>query len=106
MEAMSLPGTRNQPGPYTSPIVRFLPIDRRRVAMPQTSDPTPTLNTTVGDFSLEQCRLEVGGREWRVLHTGTAISYEEEVAYFGDDSKRLPYGVSLWPSAIALAHEV
>lgn len=64
------------------------------------------LTTTAGDFPLQQCRLSVGGREWNVLHTGSAITYTEEASYLGDESNCLPYGVSLWPSAMALGHEV
>ena len=67
---------------------------------------TPLLNTTVGDYPLQQCRLAVGGREWSIQHTGAAISYDEETAYFDDSANRLPYGVALWPAAIALAHDV
>lgn len=74
--------------------------------MDSASSNQQVLTTTVGDFPLQQCRLSVGEQEWRVFHTGTAITYTEEANYLGDSSNQLPYGVSLWPSAMALAHEV
>lgn len=70
------------------------------------TDSHPVLRTTVGEFPLHRCRLSVGGREWSVLHTGATISHADESEFLDNSSSRLPYGVVLWPSAIALAHEV
>jgi len=64
------------------------------------------LNTTIGDVALHQCKLAVGGRQWALLHTGATITVVEEVEFIHGPSAGLPYGVALWPSAIALAHEV
>src|SRR6478736_4800063 len=72
-----------------------------------TTDTTATvLETAAGEFPLCECRLHVGGREWTVLHTGAVLTPDDEQRYFADLAGRLPYGVVLWPAAIALAHEV
>lgn len=66
----------------------------------------PVLDTSAGDVPLQECRVQVGGREWTVLHTGALISHDDEAAFLGGQAGRLPYGVALWPSALALAHDV
>ncbi|HEX8721880.1 MAG TPA: methyltransferase domain-containing protein [Pyrinomonadaceae bacterium] len=71
------------------------PVDEERV-----------LRTTVGDFPLNEYRLRLGGREWSILHVGSVISREDENRFLGEMKGRLPYGVALWPAAIALAHDV
>ena len=71
------------------------------------SDPqAPTLDTTGGEFQLHDYRLRSGGREWPVWHTGVVLTAADEVRVIGVKTNRLPYGVALWPSSIALAHEV
>lgn len=51
--------------------------------------------------------LELAGRAWSILHAGAVISAAEEAAFLrGGVELRLPYGSVLWPSAIALAHEL
>jgi predicted nicotinamide N-methyase len=68
--------------------------------------PPPILETNGGDFPLVEYRLRAGDREWSVLHTSTVLTpRDEERVIIGEDA-RLPYGVALWPSAIALAHEI
>src|SRR4051794_875441 len=64
------------------------------------------LCTSAGDFPLYECRLRVGGREWAVLHTGALVTAADEEHFLADLASHMPYGVALWPSAIALAHEV
>ncbi len=64
------------------------------------------LRTSAGEIPLHECRLQVGGREWSVLHTRALLTHAEEADFFQEFLNRLPYGVALWPSAIALAHEV
>jgi predicted nicotinamide N-methyase len=66
----------------------------------------PLLNTSIGDFPLSECRLAIGGRELSVLHTASVISLEEETRFLHHTDSRAPYGVVLWPAAIALAHEI
>lgn len=70
-------------------------------------DPPPqVLQTSAGDFPLHDYRLRLAGREWTVLHTGLVLTHADEAHFLGELKHRLPYGVALWPSAIALAHEV
>jgi predicted nicotinamide N-methyase len=72
---------------------------------------TPTapevLHTTAGDLPLEEVQLGLEGRTWSILHTGAVISREAEEGFLrGEATARRPYGIVLWPAAIALAHEV
>jgi len=65
------------------------------------------LSTTAGDLPLAVVELSIGGRTWSVLHSDAVISREEELAFLqGETAKTRPYGVVLWPAAIALAHEI
>jgi methyltransferase-like protein 23 len=65
-----------------------------------------TLSTTAGDLPLEEYRLALGGRAWTILHTGAILSHDDEERFLRGDQPRLPYGIALWPAAIALAHEI
>jgi predicted nicotinamide N-methyase len=65
-----------------------------------------TLSTTIGDLPLEEYRLSLGGQAWTILHTGAILSHEDEEQFLRGDQPRLPYGIALWPAAIALAHEL
>jgi methyltransferase-like protein 23 len=67
---------------------------------------TEILRTTGGDFPMHEYRLRLDGREWSVLHTGALLTRDDESRLIGETVNRLPYGVALWPSAIAMAHEV
>jgi predicted nicotinamide N-methyase len=69
--------------------------------------PGPTvLSTTAGEVPLEEVRLELEGRVWNVLHAGAILSHDDELRMLDGGQPALPYGIVLWPSAIALAHEV
>ncbi len=74
--------------------------------MQPTNDQDQTLHTSAGDFPLQEYRLRQAGREWRILHTNAVLTYADESHFFRELRDRLPYGVALWPAAIALAHEV
>lgn len=63
------------------------------------------LRTTAGDLTLEELALDVGGRTWRILHSGAVLSHDDEERYLTSE-RSAPYGLVLWPAAIALAHEV
>ncbi len=71
------------------------------------SAPQPrVLHTTAGDVTLDEYRLRLAGREWTVLHTGAILTHADEQRFLNEGTTRLPYGVALWPAAIALAHDV
>ena len=65
-----------------------------------------SLHTPAGEVPLHESRLRAAGREWAILHTGAVLTREDEARAIGEQRDRLPYGVALWPAAIALAHEV
>ncbi|HEU4566157.1 MAG TPA: methyltransferase domain-containing protein [Gemmatimonadaceae bacterium] len=76
---------------------------------PPSPDENPrALHTSIGDIPLEEYRLRLAGREWSVLHTGAMLTEDDEQRFLGTEMQpaRLPYGVALWPAAIALAHEI
>src|SRR4051794_11429828 len=78
-------------------------------APPTTTGPPPPreyLPPTGGGIPPLRCGAEVGGRAWSVLHTGAVVTTADESRFLGGAADRLPYGVVLWPAAIALAHEV
>jgi predicted nicotinamide N-methyase len=64
------------------------------------------LQTTAGDFPLNQYCLRISEREWKILHVNAVLSQEEESKYILELSEQLPYGVTLWASSVALAHDV
>lgn len=64
------------------------------------------LRTSIGDFALQEYRLQAGGRSWSVLHTDAVLSLDDEARLLDAQPARLPYGVALWPAAVALAHDV
>jgi predicted nicotinamide N-methyase len=69
-------------------------------------DEQRVLRTTAGEFPLNEYRLRLAGREWSILHVGTVLSRGDEDRFLGELKGRLPYGVALWPAAIALAHDL
>src|SRR6476620_5935305 len=69
-------------------------------------DPQRMLQTESGDFVLQEYNLREAGRAWTILHTGAILSRADESHFLGELTDRLPYGVALWPAAIALAHEM
>lgn len=76
-------------------------------AMAERTDEPPVLHTTAGDMPLEEVQLAIDGRTWSILHTGAVISREQEVDFLlGEKTTKRPYGIVLWPAAIALAHEL
>jgi predicted nicotinamide N-methyase len=64
------------------------------------------LSTTIGDFPLQEYRLRLARREWVALHTDAILTHADEVRFLSGSTDSLPYGVALWPAAVALAHEV
>lgn len=70
-----------------------------------TSTEAHVLKTTAGDLDLEEYRLRLDGRAWKVHHTGAIVSRDDELRFLGGDLS-IPYGLVLWPAAIALAHDI
>ena len=72
-----------------------------------TAPAAPTvLQTATGEFPLHESRLRLGGHEWTLLHTGVVLTFDDEQWFLRELRDHLPYGVALWPAAIALAHDV
>jgi predicted nicotinamide N-methyase len=65
-----------------------------------------SLRTSDKNFPLHEYRLRMAGRLWSILHTGAMLTAADETHFFGELMQHLPYGVALWPAAIALAHEI
>jgi predicted nicotinamide N-methyase len=76
------------------------------VGRPAPDEGERALRTAAGEFPLHEYRLRLAGREWTALHTSSVLSHADEQRFLGEEASRLPYGVVLWPAAIALAHEV
>ena len=74
-------------------------------ALPRLSDDR-TLQTSDGELALHEYHLRLAGREWTVQHTGAVLSHEDEQRFLSGQPSRPPYGIALWPAAIALAHEI
>ena len=71
------------------------------------SPPSPhVLSTTAGELALEEYHVRLEGHAFRILHTAAILSRDDESKFLGDEARRLPYGIVLWPASIALAHEV
>jgi len=66
-----------------------------------------TLDTTAGDLPLVELELVIAERTWRILHSDAVLSHDEEQRFLrGETAASRPYGVVLWPAAIAMAHEL
>lgn len=72
----------------------------------QASSERPSLHLAGDEFPLDEYRLRTAGREWRILHSGAVLTLADEQHFFSELRDRVPYGVALWPAAIALGHEV
>jgi len=64
------------------------------------------LHTDEGDFPLQEARLAIGTRDISILHTNALFSSESEADFLLIYKHVIPYGVALWPSAIAMAEEI
>src|SRR5690348_2982337 len=64
------------------------------------------LHTSEGAYPLHEYHLLLAEREWIILHTGVVLTYDDELQFFRELKNHLPYGVALWPAAIALAYEI
>ncbi len=76
------------------------------MSQPPTTRPAAAALPGAGNFPRHEYRLRLAGREWSVLHTGEVLTFAEEQRFLNERDSGPPYGVVLWPAAIALAHEV
>jgi predicted nicotinamide N-methyase len=74
--------------------------------MPSPDAERSTLHPSIGDRPLEEYHLTLAGRDWTILHAGAVLSDDDEQRFLSESSPRPPYGISLWPAAIALAHDI
>jgi predicted nicotinamide N-methyase len=75
---------------------------------PATTPPAgpTTIHTPDGDLPLHECRLAAAGKEWTIMHVAALLSLADEYLFLRDLKDHLPYGLALWPAAIALAYEI
>jgi predicted nicotinamide N-methyase len=71
------------------------------VTADEASPPSPPVVAEPHEY-----HLRLGGRAWSVLHSGAILSHEDEQRFLATESGRPPYGIVLWPAAIALAHDL
>jgi predicted nicotinamide N-methyase len=71
-----------------------------------TTPAAPVLSTTIGDFPLSACRVRVGDLDLSVLHTDAVLSLDEETTFLNASGTKVPYGVVLWPGAVALTYDI
>jgi predicted nicotinamide N-methyase len=64
------------------------------------------LQTTVGDFPLDECRFQLPDRELLILYVAAMLTHSDESHFLLETTDPLPYGVALWSSTIALAHDI
>ncbi len=72
-----------------------LPIDNQRL-----------LRTSVGDFLLEECRLQLPGQMISILHVAAMLTQTDESHFLLETANPLPYGIALWASTIALGQAI
>lgn len=65
-----------------------------------------TIDTPAGELPLRECRLAAAGKEWIVQHVGVILTHADESQFLRELKDQLPYGLALWPAAIALAYEI
>lgn len=68
--------------------------------------PSNTLHPPTGDLPLQECRLTAAGQEWTIQHAGLILTHTDESRFLRELKDQLPYGLALWPAAIALAYEI
>ena len=70
------------------------------------NDAPTELRTNAGDVALHEYHVTLGGHAHAILHTGAILTADDEQRLVSDGETQRPYGLALWPSAIALAHEI
>src|SRR5690625_245346 len=69
-------------------------------------DLNPILGTPEIEVPLQECHLNATGTDWTSLHSGAVLTQTDEYRFYHEPREIHPFGLALWPSAIALAHEV
>lgn len=64
------------------------------------------LETTAGDFPLDEYRFNLAQRELKILHVAAMLTHRDESHFLLEAKNPLPYGVVLWSATIALAHDI
>lgn len=62
--------------------------------------------TSWHDRPLHEYHLRLDGHAWTIAHSGAVLSEEDEQRLLSEERSQAPYGLALWPAAIALAHEL
>jgi predicted nicotinamide N-methyase len=74
--------------------------------MNSSNDNQKLLQTTIGDFPLEECRLRLPNREISILHVAAMLTHTDESHFLLEEKNPLPYGIALWASTIALGQDI
>jgi predicted nicotinamide N-methyase len=82
----------------------ILPQIIEKMNLPESNH--PLLETTAGDFPLDEYRLNLAGRELKILHVSAILTHQDESKFLLESTNPLPYGVVLWSATVALAHEI
>lgn len=61
--------------------------------------------TPSGELPLHEYHLRLGDHAWRILHAAAVFGEDDEQRFLGAEI-RIPYGLALWPSSVALAHDL
>jgi predicted nicotinamide N-methyase len=64
------------------------------------------LQTSVGDFPLDEYRLKTPERELAILHVAAVLTHYDESHFLLELKNPLPYGIALWSATVALAHDI
>lgn len=74
--------------------------------MDSSTDSQRLLQTTAGDFPLEECRLQLPNRKISILHVAAMLTQTDESRFLLESADPLPYGIALWASTIALGQVI
>jgi len=67
---------------------------------------SPTEPRPSADAPLDEYHVTLRGHAYTILHTGAVLTAQDEQRLATEGEALHPYGLVLWPSAIALAHEI
>lgn len=64
------------------------------------------VQTPRGELPLHEYHVDIAGRRLGILHAGLIVTHENEQRFLSDEGRYVPFGIMLWPSAVALAYEI